>query len=80
MLSVVEDTQIVEFEIVHWDAVEVGGVKGDAHLIDGDVEGVGIGGSRWRFRYLRQGDGENADRGEHHDEVGWAFAPMTGHG
>ena len=66
LFSVVDDAQVVEFEIVHGNAVEVGGVKGEAYLIDGDVESVGIGGSRWGFCGLRDRKGMNAECGERH--------------
>jgi len=45
-LSVVENAQIGEFEVVYWNAMEVGGVKGEANFVHGDVESVGIGRTR----------------------------------
>lgn len=51
---VVEDTQIVEFEIVDWNAVKVGGVEGEAYLVDGYVEDVWIVSSRRSFGRLRE--------------------------
>lgn len=79
-LPVVEYAQIIDFEVVDWNAVEVGCVKGEADLIDGDVKGVRIGGGRWGFRRLRDPNEENAHYREHHAERDGAFAPMTEHG
>jgi hypothetical protein len=68
-LSVIEDAEIIEFEIVHRDAVEVGGVEGKADLIDRDIQSVCVDGSRRELRRLRRDSGESAHRCEHHAEM-----------
>lgn len=78
-LSVIEDAQVSELEVVHGDAVEVGCVKGQAHFVDGDVEGIRGVVSRWGLWSLRGYRGKNAHYCEHDAESDRAFAPMTGH-
>jgi hypothetical protein len=85
VFSVVENAQIVKFEVVHGEAVEVGDVKGETDLVDRYVEGIEIGFSCGSVRRLRRCNGQNAGREERYSGVGvaegdGAFAPMTGHG
>jgi hypothetical protein len=40
---VIEEAQIGEFEVVDGDAVEVGGVEGEADFVNGHIECVGLG-------------------------------------
>ena len=67
--SVVEDAEVFEFEIVHGDAVEVCGVEGEADLVDGDVEGVGISGGRLGLRWLCEREVERARCSEQYAEM-----------